>query len=165
MTIVEQVDRAEGAAQGTDPLVAARAGVELAKRRLLKAAVSAERAGRTQREIADRLNLSQARVNGLLVSSRHRPAAWDRTPYEVCLTYAAREIDHQQLLDTLLDWPWTVSHFLDIETNPLPEQWVRGDWEDLVQATDAALISDADYEQLFTHFAAQPGPAPLVPRP
>lgn len=76
------------------------------------------------------------------------PEAAVGTPLEVVLWYAAGELTHEEMIETLAAWPWTYDHFLDPES-VWPEQYVRGSWNDLVWATIEGFLSDADYALLF----------------
>lgn len=132
-------------APGRDPLVAANAATELADRRKLRAVAAAAEKGRTQREIAAKLNVTQAAVYKMLVKARHTRDLFVETPREIALRYAAGEITRQQLLTKLADYPWTVTHVLDPD-NPLPEQIVPGGWGQLELVVLDGFITDEDYD-------------------
>lgn len=68
------------------------------------------------------------------------------------MRYAAGEIDHDQLIQTLVAWPWTVTTVLDRD-NPLPEALERGSWEDLSRALRAGYLTEDDYKVLFERIA------------
>lgn len=135
-----------------DPLVIARAAIELAARRRLAAAVAAADAGRTQRDIAAALNVSQPAIAQLLARARRWPQEWERTPRQIALEYAAGELAPEQMRKEFLEWPWTHGH-LDGPDGPdgeWPEMYVRGSWDELLDAVSEHLISDDDYEYVFT---------------
>lgn len=128
-----------------DPLVAANAAAELAGRRKLRAVLEASVQGRSQREIAARLGVSQAAVNKMLVRARHIRDLDIRTPREIALSYAAGEITRPEMIDALAAFPHTGTHVLDPD-NPLPEQVVPGTWGELELALVDGLISDEDLD-------------------
>lgn len=135
-----------------DPLVIARAATELAARRRLAAAVAAADAGRTQRDIAAALNVTQPAIAQLLARARRWPQEWERTPRQIALEYAAGELTPEQMRKEFVEWPWTHGH-LDGPDGPdgeWPEMYVRGSWDELLDAVSEHLISDDDYEHVFT---------------
>ena len=137
---------------GRDPLVVARAASELAARRRLAAAVAAAEAGRTQRDIAAALEVSQPAVAQMLARARRWPEDWQRTPRQVALEYAAGELAREQLRKELIEWPWTHGH-LDGPEGPAgewPETYVRGSWDQVLDAVREGLVDEADYEYVFT---------------
>lgn len=136
-----------------DPLVIARAATELAARRRLAAAVAAADAGRTQRDIAGALNVSQPAIAQLLARARRWPEEWQRCPRQVTLEYAVGELTREQLLKELIEWPWTYGH-LDGPDGPdgeWPEMCVRGSWDELHSAVSEGLITNADYGYVLEH--------------
>lgn len=133
-----------------DPLVIARAATELAGRRRLAAAVTAAESGRTQRDIAAALNVSQPAVAQLLARARRWPEEWERTPRQVTLEYAVGELAHEQMLKELVEWPWTYGYFDDAD-QPWPEAYMRGSWDALHSAVVGGLITNADYGYVLEH--------------
>lgn len=134
-----------------DPLVVARAATELAARRRLSAAVVAAESGRTQRDIAAALNVSQPAVAQMLARARRWPQEWQRTPRQVALEYATGELTREQMRKEFVEWPWTHGH-LDGPDGPdgeWPEIYVRGSWDELHSAVGEGLIDHADYEYVF----------------
>lgn len=138
---------------GVDPLVAVKAASELAERRRLRAVLVASEAGRTQTEIAERLDVSQPAVHKMLVRARHSGGLMTETPWEVALRYAAGEIDHDSMLTKFTAWPWTSDQVLDLDTNPLSEAFVRGSWSDLTKAVRYGYVSREDYQVIFERTA------------
>lgn len=136
-----------------DPLTAARAAKELADLRLLRAAVGASEAGRSQSAIAAKLGLTQPGVHKMLVRARVSPEVEESTPWEVALCYAAGELTHEQMIDTLAGWQWTVTTFPVQDGNPWSEAVERGSWEDVGRAVRAGYLSDDDYAELFERTA------------
>lgn len=136
-----------------DPLTAARAAKELADLRLLREVVRAHDAGRSQSAIAAKLGLTQPGIHKMLVRGRFTPEVGEWTPWEVVLRYAAGETTHDQMLDTLADWEWTVTSFPVEDGNPLSEAIERGSWEDVGRAVRAGYLSDDDYAELFERTA------------
>lgn len=135
-----------------DPLSAARAAKELADLRLLREVVRAHDAGRSQSAIAAKLGLTQPGVHKMLVRARFTPDVGECTPWEVLLRYAAGEITHNEMLDTLAEWKWTMTSFPE-DGNPLSEAIERGSWEDVGRAVRAGYLSDDDYAALFERTA------------
>lgn len=145
---IEVVDR-----PSVDPLVMVKAAAELAERRRLRAVLAASQAGRTQTDIAERLNVSQPAVHKMLVRARHSRDLLIETPWEVALRYAAGEIDHDAMLATFTAWPWTSDQVLDLDTDPLSEAFVRGSWSDLTKAVSHGYVSRDDYRVIFERTA------------
>ncbi len=135
-----------------DPLTAARAAKELAEVRLLREALRACEAGRSQVAIADVLGVSQAAVSKMLVRARLAPEVAGDTPWEVVLRYAAGELSHEEMIEVLTAWPWTHDRFLDAGS-VWPERYVRGSWQDLVRSVDDGYLSGEDYALLFERTA------------
>lgn len=136
---------------GRDPLVIARAASELAARRRLAAAVAAAESGRTQRDIGAALEVSQPAVAQMLARARRWPEEWQRTPRQVALEYAAGELGYEQMRKEFLEWPWTTGH-LDGPDGPdgeWPEMYVRGSWDELLDAVHEGLVTHEDYEYVF----------------
>lgn len=146
---IEAVDR-----RRVDPLVTVKAAAELAELRRLRAVVTAAEAGRTQVDIAARLDVSQPAVHKMLVRARHQRDLMTETPWEVALRCAAGEIDHNEMLATFTAWPWTTDQVLDLDTNPLSEAFVRGSWSDLTKALHYGYISREDYQVVFDRTTA-----------
>ena len=146
---IEAVDRPR-----VDPLVTVNAAAELAELRRLRAVVTAAAAGRTQADIAARLDVSQPAVHKMLVRARHKRDLMIETPWEVALRYAAGEIDRGEMLATFTAWPWTTDQVLDLDVDPLSEAFIRGSWSDLVKAADRGYISDDDYQVIFDRTTA-----------
>lgn len=138
----------------TDPLVVAAAASELAELRRLREVARAAEQGRTQRDIAAKLGVSQAGVHKMLIRARHTRDLFTPQPWEVALRYAAGEIGRDEMLTTFASWPWTTSHFTDPPEVQWPEQYVRGSWNDLVSAVDHGYISDEDYQVVFDRTTA-----------
>lgn len=135
-----------------DPLVIARAATELAARRRLAAAVAAADSGRTQRDIAAALNVSQPAIAQMLARARRSPDEWQRTPRQVAMEFAAGELTREQMRKEFIEWPWTHGH-LDGPNGPdgeWPEMYVRGSWDELHDAVSEGLITHEDYEYVFT---------------
>lgn len=135
-----------------DPLVAAKAAAELAQHRKLRAVFEAAEQGRTQREIAAILGVSQAAVNKMLVKAKHTRNLTTLTPREIALQYAAGEITREDLLETLTRFPHTQTRVLDPD-NPLPEQIVPGTWGEPEMAALDGLISDEDLDIITARMA------------
>lgn len=115
--------------------------------------LSASQAGRTQTDIAARLDVSQPAVHKMLVRARHRRDLSAETPWEVALRYAVGEVDHATMLDMFTAWPWTSDQVLDLDTNPLSEAFVRGSWSDLTKAVRYGYVSEDDYQVIFDRTA------------
>jgi hypothetical protein len=128
-----------------DPLLVANAAAELAELRRLRAVAAAAAQGRTQRDIAARLDISQSAVYKMLVRARHTPGLFELTPWEVVLRYAAGEISHDAMLEELRAWTWTRDRFLDADS-PEPEQFVAGNWHDLDRAVRFGYLTDDDFD-------------------
>lgn len=139
-------------APSLDPLLAANAEGELAELHYLRAVAAAAEQGRTQREIAATLGISQSAVYKILVKARHTPALFEQSPWEVALRYAAGEITRDTMLDTFGTWPWTTDRVLDAD-EPEPEQFVRGNWGELSRAVRRGYLSREDYEVVFKRTA------------
>jgi hypothetical protein len=70
------------------------------------------------------------------------------SPWKVALRHTTGELSHEQMIDTFTAWPWTHDRFLDADS-VWPEQYVRGNWADLVRAVDEGLLTAEDYALLF----------------
>lgn len=134
-------------APALDPLLVAAAASELAERRRLRAVAAAAAAGRTQRDIAATLDMSQSAVYKMLVRARRIRGLHEQTPWEIVLRYAAGEISHVSVLDALSGWPWTPDRVLDAGASE-PEQFVAGDWHDLERAVRFGYLTDDDYDAI-----------------
>jgi hypothetical protein len=132
-------------APALDPLLVANAAAELAELRRLRAVAEAADAGRTQRDIAARLDISQPAVYKMLVRARHTRGLREQTPWEIVLRYAAGEITRAAALDALAGWPWRPDRVLDPD-EPEPEQFVAGDWHELDRAVRSGYLTDDDYD-------------------
>lgn len=137
-------------APALDPLMVANAAAELAGLRRLRAVARAAAAGRTQRDIAAALDVSQSAVYKMLVHARHTPGLDETTPWETVLRYAAGEIDHRAALEALAAWPWTADRILDPDATE-PAQFVPGDWHDLERAVRARYLTDDDYDAILAY--------------
>lgn len=126
-------------------MVAANAAAELAQRRKLRAVSEAAGQGRTQREIAAALGVSQAAVNKMLVKARHTRELNIRTPREIALSYAAGEITRPDMINALVAFPHTGTRVLDPD-NPLPERIAPGTWGEMELAALDGLITDDDID-------------------
>jgi hypothetical protein len=128
-----------------DPLLVAEAAIELAQLRRLRAGAEAAAAGRTQREIAARLGMSQSAVFKMLVKARHTRGLEEMTPWEVVLRFAAGELGHAAALDELRAWPWSADEVRDRDC-PEPEQFVPWTWHDLDRAVRFGYLTDDDFD-------------------
>nr|WP_024794039.1 hypothetical protein [Tomitella biformata] len=123
---------------------------ELAKILKLRAVNAAVQAGLNQTEIAAAIGVTQPEVSRLAKAARLIPEVCERGPREVLLEYAAGRIGHGAMMDELANWPYTFGR-----TNPTGEVYLPGTWDQVERAGD--LISDEDYQRLFTLTAAQRG--------
>lgn len=128
-----------------DPLLVAEAAAELAQLRRLRAVVAAAEAGRTQRDIAATLDISQSAVYKMLVRARHTRDLHQQTPWEIVLRYAAGEMSYPAMLDALASWPWSPDRVLDPDS-PEPARFVAGNWHDLDRAVRFGYLTDEDYD-------------------
>lgn len=120
----------------------------------MAALVAAAEAGRTQRDIAAALNVTQPRVTQLLARARRRPQSWQRDPRQIGLEYAAGELTHAQMVKELVEWPWTYGHLGDADS-AWPEGYMRGSWDELHGLEHDGLISAEDYAYINEHVPAQ----------
>ncbi|MEO7071863.1 MAG: hypothetical protein ABI300_02410, partial [Rhodanobacter sp.] len=110
-----------------------------------RAVARAAAAGRTQRDIAATLGMSQSAVYKMLVRARRTRGLHDQTPWAIILCFAAGETSRTAALDELGAWPWTADRVLDADS-PEPEQFVAGDWHDLDRAVRFGYLTDDDYD-------------------
>lgn len=132
-------------APALDPLLIANAAAELAELRRLRAVARAAEAGRTQRDIAATLDMSQPAIYKMLVRARHTRGLHEQTPWEIVLCYAAGETDRAAAIEALAAWPWTPDRVLDPD-NPEPQEFIAGDWHDLDRAVRFGYLTDDDYD-------------------
>lgn len=102
--------------------------------------------GLTQTEIARRLFISQPEVHRILRKIEFFPELLQRTPREVILDFHAEKIDHEQMMNELLGWPFTVSEIA--EPNNPEGQVSLGSWDDMTDAFQRDLIDGFDYETI-----------------
>jgi hypothetical protein len=91
-----------------------------------------------------------SRRNGLLVSSKTNSSG--KINYSShCRSTPSGELTHEQMRDEFLKWSWTTGH-LDGPDGPdgeWPEMYVRGSWDELLDAVPEGLITHEDYEYAF----------------
>lgn len=133
-----------------DPLLVAEAAIELAQLRRLQAVARAAAAGRTQRDIAAKLGMSQSAVYKMLVKARHRRCLEEPTPWEIVLRFAAGELARSAALDELRAWPWSPDQVIGGD-GPESEQFVAGTWHDLDRAVRFGYLTDDDFDAVLAH--------------
>lgn len=124
---------------------------ELAQLEKLRAVLAAAQAGWSQRQIAQCVGVEQPEISRLLKTARLRPEVRERTPREVLLRYAVDELDHEQMMNELEHWDYTVGGLP--ADDPTADVYVRGSWDQIERAAD--LLSDNDYQRLLEVTAAR----------
>jgi hypothetical protein len=141
-----------------DDLKRRRAVQELEKTRLLRSVVNASRGGLSQREIADKLGVTQPVVQRMLVKAKHAPHSVDPSPREVILECAAGERTHADMMRELIGWKYTYGDFPG-DQGAAPDYFVPGTWNQVEAATTDDLLSLDDYaivREQRTHKAKKP---------
>ncbi|PPG43725.1 hypothetical protein [Pseudoclavibacter sp. RFBA6] len=106
---------------------------------------------RTQREIADWTHIAQPTLSGLYRTAEKVADPLDgfsgATPMEICLRYAAGELEQEQLVDELARFPYADMDAPDdvdgLTVNP------AGTWSEVVSAKRRGLIDAEIYAAVF----------------
>jgi hypothetical protein len=101
-----------------------------------------ERAGKTQRDIADLLHTTQPRVHRMLKAMEGRDD--DATPEEIILRAAVDGSDRNALIKRLAEIRYT---FRQHAPEPF-EGAVGGSWDDVKHAFMTGLLSQGEYERV-----------------
>lgn len=121
--------------------------VSLDYRRGLRAVANA---GVSQREIAQRLRVTQPTISAVLRKAQDLPQVTEgfsgAGPAEICQRYAAGLISRDQLIDELTRWPYTPVKDDD------PYDWLvvapPGSWEEVTDALYEGWIDDDIYDEV-----------------
>jgi hypothetical protein len=111
----------------------------------MRAAKQAEERGLNQREIADILVTSQARVSRLLKSVADRPQLSDQDPEELILRAFAYDQDRRTLLEKLKKYSYS-----DGRVGPNQDGYIRGSWDQVVLGFAKDLLSQEEFEEIRT---------------
>lgn len=110
----------------------------------LKAAQNAARRGLSQRDIADLLETSQAKVHRLLKAVERRGGNLEAGPEEIALRAFAYDTSRSDLVQTLKKFPYT-----DAQDAPYPHEGrIPGTWDQVVTAWAKGLLSDEEFEEI-----------------
>lgn len=110
----------------------------------LKAAQNAARRGLSQRDIADLLETSQAKVHRLLKAVERRGGKLEAGPEEIALRAFAYDTSRSALVQTLKEFPYT-----DAQDAPYPHEGrIPGTWDQVVTALARGLLSDEEFEEI-----------------
>ena len=121
--------------------------VSLDYRRGLRAVANS---GVSQREIAQRLRVTQPTISAVLRKAQDLPQVAEgfsgAGPAEICQRYAAGLISRDQLIDELARWPYTPVKDDD------PYDWLvvtpPGSWEEVTEALYEGWIDDDIYDEV-----------------
>lgn len=112
----------------------------------MRAAKQAEDRDLTQREIAEILVTSQAKVNRMLKAAARRPRIMDQDPEEMILRAFAYDASRHELIEKLKQYPYTGG-----QAGPGQEDgYIQGTWDQVVVAYAQGLLSDAEFDEVRT---------------
>ncbi|BAS18627.1 hypothetical protein AHiyo8_pI69310 (plasmid) [Arthrobacter sp. Hiyo8] len=112
----------------------------------LRAALNADRRGIPQRDIADLLATSQARVHRLLKAIERRGGTVNKDPEEIILRAFAYDTSRQRLMEELMSYTYTFG-----EQAPYPHEGrIPGTWDQVVKAFAQGLLTKGEFDQIRT---------------
>ncbi|MCZ9884728.1 hypothetical protein [Arthrobacter sp. B2a2-09] len=111
----------------------------------LRAVHNASSRGRNQRQIAEILVTSQAKVHRMLKAIERRPSVLaSQEPEEIILRAFAYDTSRPELLATLKSMTFT-----DGEDAPYPEEGrIPGTWDQVVSAFAQGLLDEAEFNEV-----------------
>lgn len=125
---------------------------ELNRIDLLRTVAQARDEHLTQTQIANRLSISQPEVHRILRKVHNFPGLCALNPREIILRFHAGSITHDEMMNQLIDWPYTFARAAE-PANP-QSVMVEGTWDQLSDAVYRDLLSAEDYD----HLVAVSGP-------
>lgn len=100
----------------------------------------------TQRQIADLLETSQAKVHRMLKALERRDGSSTHGPAEIILRAFAYDTDRAALIETLKAFPYTFG-----EDAPYPHEGrVPGTWDQVLTSFAQDLLSKEEFDELRT---------------
>jgi Homeodomain-like domain len=120
----------------------------LDERNMYRAIQHAAAAGLRQRQISEILaTVSQATVQRIIQRLAANPELLRETPAEIIDSRAAGDIDSQEMMERLRNWPYSfgsVPRIDDVAT----DAYMAGDWDQVMSAHYRDLISDDEFAEL-----------------
>lgn len=108
----------------------------------------AQNEGYTLREIANLLEISATQVHRLAQRVLQRPDELEKTPREVIYQRSAGVITDEEMMDTLVRWPYTYGYVPTEDGQPM-DAYAKGSWDDVRRAYRRGLLSEDEWEILF----------------
>lgn len=114
---------------------------------LLRALAHANLAGLVQREMTAIVGVSQSTIHRLLRRIADDPDVLEVTPTEVIDRRTAGRTTSEEMMRTLLNWPYTFGHVPD-SSGTSTDAYVPGSWDEIERAYYRGHLSDDELAQL-----------------